>query len=458
MHVVVIGLAVTGEAVARHALAEGDAVTVLEDHPAATPGYRERAARLVDAGGELFELAGAGHAAAIAASADLVVPSPGVRPDHPAVSAARAAGVPVRSEVDVAVEWARRRAAPPRLVAVTGTNGKTTVTTLVASMLGEAGIRNTAAGNIGRPLVDAVADPVAVVVAEVSSFQLELTTDAFAPDVAVLLNVAEDHLDWHGSFAAYAHAKARVFVHQHADGLLVVNADDPIASELAHGAPGRVVAYRAGPPPRGGYGIAGDRLVGPLGDVAPAPAPLVPHDRSNALAAAAAAIELGAHTDAIERALASFAGLAHRVQLVGEVGAIRFYDDSKATNPHATAAALRGFEHAVLIAGGRDKALDLSVLREHADRLEAVVAIGEAGSEVEAAFAGAVPVVHADSMREAVRLAAESATEGGAVLLSPACASFDWYESYAARGDDFAREVAYLSEDTRRPSADCGTA
>jgi len=112
----------------------------------------------------------------------------------------------------------------------------------------------------------------------------------------------------------------------------------------------------------------------------------------------------------------------------------------------------------VLIAGGRNKALDLSVLREHADRLEAVVAIGEAGSEVEAAFAGAVPVVHADSMREAVRLAAESATEGGAVLLSPACASFDWYESYAARGDDFAREVACLSEDTRRPSADCGTA
>src|SRR5207245_6347261 len=125
----------------------------------------------------------------------------------------------------------------------------------------------------------AVADPVDVVVAEVSSFQLELTTDAFAPDVAVLLNVAEDHLDWHGSFAAYADAKARVFVHQHADGLLVVNADDPIASELAHAAPGRVVGYRAGTPAPDGYGVVGDRLVGPVGDVAAAPAALVPHDR-----------------------------------------------------------------------------------------------------------------------------------------------------------------------------------
>jgi UDP-N-acetylmuramoylalanine--D-glutamate ligase len=458
MHVVVIGLAVTGEAVARHALSEGDAVTVLEDHPATTPAYRERAARLVDAGGELVELADAGQAAALAAHADLVVPSPGVRPEHPAVTAARAAGVPVRSEVDVAVERARRQTAPPRLVAVTGTNGKTTVTTLVAAMLDEAGVRNTAAGNIGRPLVDAVTDPVDVVVAEVSSFQLELTTDAFAPDVAVLLNVAEDHLDWHGSFAAYAEAKARVFAHQRADGLLVVNADDPIASELADAAPGRVVRYRAGPPLPGGYGVMGDRLIGPAGDIAAAPAPLVPHDRSNALAAAAAAIEVGAHTDAIGRALGNFAGLAHRVQLVGEVGAIRFYDDSKATNPHATAAALRGFEHAVLIAGGRNKALDLSVLREHAGRVDAVVTIGEAASEVEAAFAGAVPVVRANSMREAVRLAAEHVTEGGAVLLSPACASFDWYESYAARGDDFAREVASLSEDSTCSSADGGRA
>jgi UDP-N-acetylmuramoylalanine--D-glutamate ligase len=148
----------------------------------------------------------------------------------------------------------------------------------------------------------------------------------------------------------------------------------------------------------------------------------------------------------VARTLAGFGGLAHRVQLVGERAGVRFYDDSKATNPHATAGALAGFEHAVLIAGGRNKGLDLSVLRAHAPRLRAVVAIGDAAGEVEDAFRGAVPVVRAASMRDAVVAASMHAQPGDAVLLSPACASFDWYESYAARGDDFAREVASLIE------------
>ncbi len=156
-------------------------------------------------------------------------------------------------------------------------------------------------------------------------------------------------------------------------------------------------------------------------------------------------------------ALAGFGGLAHRVQLVGERGGVRFYDDSKATNPHATASALAGFEHVVLIAGGRNKALDLSGLRAHAGRLRAVVAIGEAAGEVEAAFAGAVPVVHAGSMHDAVATASDEARPGDAVLLSPACASFDWYESYAARGDDFAREVGLLPESHSAPCRNGGS-
>ena len=192
--------------------------------------------------------------------------------------------------------------------------------------------------------------------------------------------------------------------------------------------------------------------VGPAGVLAAVPPSGVPHDVANALAAAAAAAEVGADLDAIGRALGAFGGLAHRVQLVGERGGVRYFDDSKATNPHATAAALLGFEHAVLIAGGRNKSLDLGGLRAHAGHLRAVVAIGEAADEVEAAFRDAVPVVRADSMRDAVRAASAQAQVGDAVLLSPACASFDWYESYAARGDDFAREVAVLTDET----ATCG--
>jgi UDP-N-acetylmuramoylalanine--D-glutamate ligase len=190
--------------------------------------------------------------------------------------------------------------------------------------------------------------------------------------------------------------------------------------------------------------------------LAPVPSSGAPHDVANALAAAAAALEVGADVDAVARTLAGFGGLAHRVQLVGERGGVKFYDDSKATNPHATVSALAGFEHVVLIAGGRNKALDLRGLRAHAGRLRAVVAIGEAAGEVEAAFAGAVPVVRADSMHDAVRAASDAAHPDDAVLLSPACASFDWYESYAARGDDFAREVQLLPDGEPAPCRNGG--
>ena len=453
MRVLVVGLATTGASVVSYTRAAGHDVTVLEDRPpttgAAADAYRARAEQAVAEGAVLVESADADTAAARGRAADLVVPSPGVRPDHPALVAAHGAGVPVRSEIDLAAARLRARPEAPRLIAVTGTNGKTTVTTLIDAMLRAAGIASVAAGNIGRPLLDAAGDDVAVVVAEVSSFQLALTTTAFAPDVAVLLNVAEDHLDWHGAADAYAAAKARVFVHQGPDALLVVNGDDAVADALAADAPGRVVRFVAGAPDPAGYGVHDGELVGPGGVVvAPVPATGAPHDIANALAAAAAALEVGAAPDAVARALAGFGGLAHRVQLVGERDGVRFYDDSKATNPHATASALAGFEHVVLIAGGRNKDLDLGGLRAHADRLRAVVAIGEAAGEVEAVFAGVVPVVRADSMHDAVRAASARALPHDAVLLSPACASFDWYESYAARGDDFAREVELLTEVT----------
>jgi UDP-N-acetylmuramoylalanine--D-glutamate ligase len=465
MRVLVIGLATTGASVVAYTRAAGHEVTVLEDRPPAPggsrlqqqDGYRDRAEQAVAVGARLVESPTDDEAAALGRAADLVVPSPGVHPDHPALVAAHGAGVPIRSEIDLAAARLRARPDAPRLVAVTGTNGKTTVTTLIDAMLRAAGIASVAAGNIGRPLLDAVGDRVAVVVAEVSSFQLALTGNAFAPDIAVLLNVAEDHLDWHGSVAAYAAAKARVFANQGSRALLVVNRDDRVADGLAATAPGRVIRFGTGAPGPGDYGVRDGALVGPSGVVAPLPASGAPHDVANALAAVAAAADLGAGTAAVTKALTGFTGLAHRVQLVGERAGVRFYDDSKATNPHATVSALAGFEHVVLIAGGRNKALDLGSLRALASRIRAVVAIGEAAGEVEAAFAGAVPVVRADSMREAVRAASERARADDAVLLSPACASFDWYDSYAARGDDFAREVQLLVE-ASPPCVNGGTA
>jgi UDP-N-acetylmuramoylalanine--D-glutamate ligase len=447
MRVLVVGLATTGASVVSYTRAAGHDVTVLDDAPGTGEAYAARVARAESDGARLLERPDAAEAGAQGRAADLVVPSPGVRPDHPALVAAHEAGVPVRSEIDLAAARLRARPDAPKLVAVTGTNGKTTVTTLIDVILREAGIVSAAAGNIGRPLLDAAGDDVQVVVAEVSSFQLAFTTDAFAPDVAVLLNVAADHLDWHGSVDNYAQAKAELFRHQGASGLVVVNRDDPVALALAASAPGAVVRFGTGSPAPGDYGVVGTDLVGPSGVLAAVPASGAPHDTANSLAAAAAALAVGADIDSVARALAGFGGLAHRVQLVAERGGVRWFDDSKATNPHATGSALGGFDHAVLIAGGRNKGLDLGGLRVHAPKLRAVVAIGEAAGEVEAAFAGTVPVVRADSMHAAVRAAAMHARVGDAVLLSPACASFDWYESYAARGDDFAREVTSLVDE-----------
>jgi UDP-N-acetylmuramoylalanine--D-glutamate ligase len=456
----VIGLGVTGEAVARRLAADG-AVTVVDDQPGSAR-FAERAAGLAALGVTVVGAPAPEQLAELVAGADLIVPSPGVPEAHPVYGLAGRAGVPLRSEIELAGVAAARRGVP--LVAVTGTNGKTTVTTLVAEMLGAGGRRAVAAGNIGRPLLDAVHDDVDVVVAEVSSFQLRFT-ETFRPRVAVLLNVAEDHLDWHPSFKDYVAAKARIFASQADDDLLVFNADDEAVADVARSAPARSVAFtvQAGDGPRPGRGSAPPgppgsarfpvwRLEGgllrPPDGTALVPASALarhsPHDIANALAAAAAAADLGVADEALRRVLGSFSGLPHRVTPVGQSGGVTFVDDSKATNPHAALAALAGFESVVLLAGGRNKGLDLGVLRREARRIRAVVAMGEAADEVAGCFAGLRPVRRAGSMAEAVRLGAELAEPGDTVLLSPACASFDWYSGYAARGDDFAHEVHAL--------------
>lgn len=434
--VLVVGLAVTGAAVARYFLAHGRSVVAIDDHVDAA--VRERAAVL---GVELYESPGPGELGELARAVGLVVVSPGVPPGHPIFSV----DVPIVSELEVAGMIATQANVP--LVALTGTNGKTTVTTLVTQILVNSGIRARSAGNIGAPLVEVLGDDMEVVVVEASSFQLALT-EQFRPWVATWLNVAEDHLDWHPSFSHYQSSKARIWANQGAGDVAVANRDDPAVLAHSGSAPAQALitfGLEAARAAACGYHQEGGWLRTPQGAPIIAVAELRrahPHDRLNALASCATAIAAGASLDACRSVLADFAGLDHRLQLVRELAGVRWFDDSKATTPSSVLAALAGFDSAVLIAGGRNKGLDLGVLVAGADHLRGVIAIGEAAEEVEAAFEGTpVPVLRVGSMGSAVAAAAEMAVPGDAVLLSPGCASFDWYSSYAERGRDFAALV-----------------
>ncbi|MBV8387543.1 MAG: UDP-N-acetylmuramoyl-L-alanine--D-glutamate ligase [Acidimicrobiia bacterium] len=438
----VVGLGISGAAVARALRQRGYDVVAVDDHP--SDAVRARRAELEQLGVEVVTKPDASALAALVHGADLVVPSPGVPPRHPVFAVARDRGVSLVGDVELASRWANRP-----LVAVTGTNGKTTVTGLVTDMLVASGITAVAAGNIGVPLAEAADGPAELLVVEVSSFQLELT-ERFRPAVAVWLNLVSDHLDWHRDMEDYARAKARIWANQQDDDTAVVNADDATVQRWAATAPSRVVRFGLRD---ADYRVDGDVLRTPDGteivDVGSLHRSL-PHDLENALAASAAALAAGASLDGVRAALREWRGSPHRVALVGDAGGVQWYDDSKATNPHAALAALRGFDSVVLVAGGRNKGLDLSALAQAADRVRAVVAIGDAAPEVQQAFADVRPVTVAASMDDAVRAAAAYAEPGDAVLLSPGCASFDWYGSYAERGDDFARAVGeLLGEDAR---------
>jgi UDP-N-acetylmuramoylalanine--D-glutamate ligase len=441
--VLVYGLGASGASVVRHLQADGVEVVAADDR-----GEEEAAATARSLGVELVVRPDAGELARLVSSVSEVVVSPGVPAHHLLFSSSP---TPVVGEIELA--W--RRARMP-ICAVTGTNGKTTVVTLVEAMLRASGISALSAGNIGLPLLDALDTVPApdVVVAEVSSFQLARTVE-FAPAVGAWCNFSPDHLDWHGTVEAYRTAKSRIWLHAGPGVTAVANAEDPVVRRAGDDAAARGATLVRFGVDEGEFQRIGDRLVGPGGETLVGVSELrrsLPHDLSNALCAAAAAAALGASSTGCGEALRAFAGLPHRVERVGEANGVEFYDDSKATTPGATLAALAGFDRAVLIAGGRNKGLDLSVLRAGAPRLRAVVTIGEAAAEMGEVFAGACPVVPAVTMTDAVEAAASLARPGDAVLLSPACASFDWYRSYGERGDDFARAVRSL----RGPRAGAG--
>ena len=463
--VVVAGLGVSGPPAARVLAGHGAQVTAIESRDEAE--QRALAGQLSELG--ITVLLGPGYD--LPAGTNLVVTSPGWRPDAPLLAAAAAAGIPVIGDVELA--WRLRPALAggtrQQWLAVTGTNGKTTTVKMLAAMLAAGGHRAIAAGNVGTSVVEAIAepDPYPVLAVELSSFQLHWSA-TLAPLAAAVLNIAGHHLDWHGDIESYAQDKGRIY----APGTIAVcNADDPRSVALARSAAGtaRVVAFRLGPPGPGELGVTGgalvDRAFGPealagagvrLGETR-AVRPAAPHNVANALAAAALARAYGCPAEAVSGGLAAFEPEPHRISLVARVGAVDFVDDSKATNPHAAAASLAAYPSVVWIAGGLFRGDDAEIdqlVRSAGGRLRGVVLLGADRGKIRQALARHapdVPVVEATAtdtgvMDHVVGQAALLAGPGDTVLLAPAAQSFDIFRDYPARGDEFAAAVRRLAQ------------
>jgi len=440
--VLVVGLGRSGIAAAQLCAARGARVTVTDKRDAGALGAGLGGLPA----GVRRELGG--HKRETFVTADLIVLSPGV-PEIPELAAARAAGVAVTGEMELASHFVSST-----LIAITGTNGKSTTTTLVGDMMRATGRPTFVGGNLGEPLAEAVTTPAGdargVCVVEASSFQLE-TADTFHPHVAVLLNVTADHLDRYPDMDAYAAAKARVFAAQTADDFAVVNLEDPLAMRASQGVPSRRIGFsNVRPLSEGGY-TDDTALVIKLPDHAPERyANTLPwlvgqrHNQANALAALLASRLAGATQAEARAGLLAFQPLAHRMEPVADAGGVAYYDDSKGTNVSAVVAALDGFARpVVLIAGGRDKGGDYAPLADVLRRVgRAAVLIGEAAEKMQAAFAGALPIERAATMDDAVEAARRLAQPGDAVVLSPACSSFDMFRDYAHRAEVFRAAVA----------------
>jgi UDP-N-acetylmuramoylalanine--D-glutamate ligase len=431
----VVGLARSGQAAARLLAGRGEAVRGVDS------GSPKEAGRISEAGVEVFLES---DGLALLEGTRTVVKSPGVPREAPVIAAALERGIDVVGELELA--W---RALPNRFVAVTGTNGKTTTVELLGHVYRGAGEPVAVAGNVGTPLSELVGqvEPDATVICEASSFQLE-DTSFFAPECAVFLNLAPDHLDRHHDLASYLAAKLRIFANQGNDDVAVFNADDPELAGIDLGGCARRVAFCAGPGPDCEVALAegtifydGEPLLavdelGLFGE----------HNVQNAMAAAAAALSMGLDREAVREGLRSFAGVPHRLEQVAEIGGVRFVNDSKATNVASAVVGIRAFESGVhLILGGSEKGEPFAPLLEPVrERCAAVYLTGATAErlavELAPAAAAGIALHRCDGLEDAVGRAAAAATPGEVVLLAPACASFDAFENFERRGERF-REI-----------------
>ncbi|TVQ86118.1 MAG: UDP-N-acetylmuramoyl-L-alanine--D-glutamate ligase [Chromatiaceae bacterium] len=438
--VVIAGLGKTGLSCARYLRAQGCTLAIV-DTRAQPPLLAQARAELPD-----VALLPGGLDPAVLTAAEAVVVSPGLPLAHPALQAAARAGIPLLGDVEL---FARAATAP--VIAITGSNGKSTVTTLLGLMARAAGLRVAVGGNLGEPVLDLLDPTAALYVVELSSFQLE-TTHSLRTRAATVLNLSPDHLDRYPDLATYAAAKARIFSHCET---AIVNRDDPAAAALAAEVATQIGFTLGAPASERDYGIevqAGERWVcRGRQALLPVAAVRLPgtHNLANALAALALAETCALPVPLLQDVLASFPGLPHRSQLVAEHAGVRWINDSKGTNPGATIAALTGLVpdpargRAVLIAGGDGKGADFSDLAAPVrDRARAVVLIGRDAPRLEQVLAGLVPLARAADMEDAVQAAARLAQPGDCVVLSPACASFDMFNDYQHRGLAFAAAVA----------------
>ncbi|HLW87803.1 MAG TPA: UDP-N-acetylmuramoyl-L-alanine--D-glutamate ligase [Terriglobales bacterium] len=446
--VLVVGLGKSGVASALFLKARGARVTVSDTKP--QEEFKNEIPALLDQG---ITVETGGHGERTFRGQDLIVVSPGVPVDAPPLVQARALGEKVIGEIELAAQFF-----PGEIVAITGSNGKTTTTTLAGEILTAGGLSTVVGGNIGTPAISlverATADTTAVL--EVSSFQLE-TIQTFRPRIAVVLNVTPDHLDRHRTFAAYTDAKARIFENQQADDFAVLNADDPTCVAMATRTKARVVWFsRKKEVERGAYVRQGQILFrdanGQREIILLSEIPLKgAHNVENVLAAVCVGALSGVGHGKIRQAVATFKAVEHRLEYVATIRGVEYYNDSKATNVDATIKALESFPANIhLILGGKDKGSDYTVLNDLLrQRVKRVYSIGAAAAKIESQISGAVEVVPAETLENAIKRAAESAQPGDVVLLAPACASFDQFRSYEHRGKVFKDVVKTLSAEVK---------
>jgi UDP-N-acetylmuramoylalanine--D-glutamate ligase len=442
-NVVIVGLARTGDALAGFLLDRGARVTISESKPRAALGP---AADLWQARGARLEAGG--HVPATFFAADLIVPSPGV-PRLEIIREARDKGVPVLSEIELAYLVLQGP-----LIGVTGTNGKSTTTTLIHKMLSDAGRDAVLAGNIGTPLLSFAGQggPGRIYVTEISSFQLEYI-ERFKVHLAVYLNLSPNHIDWHGSYEAYAAAKAKLIRGLQAEDFAVLNADDERVWGLRSSGPFRAYGFsRRGEVEQGAFlrnGAIVLRIDGSEETLMPAAEILLlgVHNRENVMAAALAGRLMGVPAAGLRRSIRGFRGLAHRLEPVLTIRGVFFVNDSKATTVEAAIKAVESFQQpVVLILGGKDKGLDFTPLRSAlAGRIRSIVLVGAAKDKIRRALEGAFPLAEARDYREVVDLAYAAARPGDAVLLAPACTSWDMFADFEERGETFKREVRRLA-------------
>ena len=454
--VLVVGLAKTGVSLCRFLTRQGARVTAVDvaEEEDLGPPAREAASM-----GIALELGP--HRTETFCGCDLIVVSPGVANNIKPIEAARSAGIPVIGELELAARYINEP-----IAAVTGTNGKTTTTSLLGEMLRQSGLNVFVGGNIGTPLIDYAGSPMTadVVVAEVSSFQLD-TIQTFRPKVGVLLNVTEDHLDRYRHFREYVASKARLFRNQTSSDVAVLNRADPVTARLESGLRAQKVYFnitskaQGDPLPRTlpatpfyGAEVRGNEMICRLPNDVPVTFNLAhlkmkgAHNLENAAAASLAALAAGGSRTGIQKALETFRGLPHRLEHVRTINGVRYYNDSKATNVGAVMRALESFDTPViLIMGGRDKGGSYEGLCELIKRLvKKLITIGEASEKIAEALGGLTDSQTAISLQQAVRLAGHVASPGDVVLLSPGCSSFDMFADYAERGEAFRQAVEGL--------------